>query len=418
MPRKVFLAVLIALLLSVSGLAAEPVVSDGVGASRKDSLRISLITCFPGDEIYQLFGHSALRVQQMGSIPFDWAFNYGMFSFDSGNFVYRFTKGETDYMLGVYDFEDFMTDYVMRGSTVVEQELNLTTEEKERLLALLVENAAPQNRVYRYNFLYDNCATRPRDRIEEVIGYPVDWGGPKEELSFRDEIHRYGGNYSWFMFGIDLALGKELDNHATWREQMFVPLILQDALGQAVVCRSDSLAAQPLISRETVLFEADGSPVLPQTPWYFSPFFIALLLLVAAVCVTYVNQQYRCVSKWFDAVFYGICFVGGCIVYFLIFFSEHPATTVNFNALWLSPLALVAAVFPYLRPLQIVAKWYHFVNLVALALFLVIAVLQIQHFNIAVYPLVVVSILRSYNYITIYRISTRNYKPVSLHRNE
>lgn len=419
MSRKVGFIAIVVFLLSVIGLSAAPLVPDGAATSGEDSLRISLITCYPGDEIYQLFGHTAIRVQQTGGNPFDCAFNYGMFSFDSGNFVYRFTKGETDYMLGVYDFEDFMVDYVMRGSTVVEQELNLTKAEKEELLAMLVENAAPQNRVYRYNFLFDNCATRPRDRIEAAVDGSIDFGGAHESLSFRDEIHRYGRNYKWFMFGVDLALGKALDEHATWMEQMFVPMILQDAFNQAVVSRSDSLQeAVPLVCRETLLFEATGSPVLPPTPWYLSPVFMALLLLTAAGCVTYVNLQYRRVSRWFDAVFYGLCFVGGCIIYFLVFFSEHPATTINFNALWLSPFALIAALFPYIAPLRVVAKWYHWVNLGALALFLIVAALQIQHFNIAVYPLVAASILRSYNYIAVCRASARNYKPASLHRNE
>lgn len=419
MSRKVCFIAIVAFLLSVIGLSAAPLAPDSTATSGEDSLRISLITCYPGDEIYQLFGHTALRVQQTGDNPFDWAFNYGMFSFDSGNFVYRFTKGETDYMLGVYDFEDFMVDYVMRGSTVVEQELNLTQEEKAALMAALVENAAPQNRVYRYNFLFDNCATRPRDRIEAAVEGSIDFGSAHESLTFRDEIHRYGRNYEWFMFGVDLALGKALDDRATWREQMFVPMILQDAFNQAVVSRPDSLQkVAPLVCRETLLFESDSSPVLPPTPWYLSPVFVALLLLAAAGFITYVNQQYRRVSRWFDAVFYGFCFVGGCIIYFLVFFSEHPATTINLNALWLSPFALIAALFPYVAPLRVVAKWYHWVNLGALALFLIIAALQIQHFNIAVYPLVAVSILRSYNYIAVCRASARNYKPASLHRNE
>lgn len=68
-----------------------------------DNLRISLVTCYPGDKIYELFGHTAIRVQRSGSEAFDLAFNYGMFSFATGNFVYKFTAGQTDYMLGAYD---------------------------------------------------------------------------------------------------------------------------------------------------------------------------------------------------------------------------------------------------------------------------------------------------------------------------
>ena len=64
----------------------------------KDSLRISLLTCWPGPEVYELFGHTGLRVQRISAEqPFDVVFNYGLFDFSTPHFVYRFTKGETDY---------------------------------------------------------------------------------------------------------------------------------------------------------------------------------------------------------------------------------------------------------------------------------------------------------------------------------
>lgn len=123
-------------------------------AQPNDSLSISLLTCSPGTEIYELFGHTGIRVQQFGETPFDIVFNYGMFSFNAPNFVYRFTKGETDYCLGVNDFRDFITAYVMRDSRVDEQILNLTGLQKRALLDALIENARPENRTYRYSFLF------------------------------------------------------------------------------------------------------------------------------------------------------------------------------------------------------------------------------------------------------------------------
>lgn len=416
-----YLFVIIMFLQAVC-LWAMPVSEKSDTVAIDDNLRISLVTCYPGDKIYELFGHTAIRVQRSGSGAFDLAFNYGMFSFATGNFVYKFTAGQTDYMLGAYDFDDFMVDYVMRGSKVVEQELNLTPESKQQLLNALIQNARPENRVYRYNFLFDNCATRPRDMVEQAVkSFGVVQYGEEHELpSFRTLIHRYADNYSWFMFGVDLALGHELDRPASWREQMFIPVLLEEAFREAKVVEIiDSIQTEvPLVCAEQVLFDPGSSPVLPPTPWYLTPLFVGLVLLLIALGVTYVDRQYRRVSLWFDSVFYGLCFLGSIVIYFLIFFSEHPTTDINYNALWLTPLSLIAATLPYVRSMRGVVRAYHVLNLVAILLFLITAVFGIQHYNIGVYPLIATSALRSVNYIVLYRISTRTYKPSSLHRNE
>ena len=44
-----------------------------------DSVSVSLITCYPGPEIYKLYGHTALRVRYG---EWDVMFNYGVFDFD------------------------------------------------------------------------------------------------------------------------------------------------------------------------------------------------------------------------------------------------------------------------------------------------------------------------------------------------
>ena len=115
----------------------RPKVSATSGAPG-DSLAVSLITCEPGPQIYELYGHTAIRIRHMRTGD-DVAFNYGMFNFDAPNFVMRFVLGETDYMLGVYPYEDFLEEYRLRGSKVIEQTLNLTAQEKERLLRALAE---------------------------------------------------------------------------------------------------------------------------------------------------------------------------------------------------------------------------------------------------------------------------------------
>lgn len=133
-----------------------------------DSIRISLLTCASGEEIYSLFGHTAIRYENY-TRGIDAVFNYGIFNFNAPNFILRFALGETDYQLGVTDYERFAAEYYYLERDVWQQELNLTVQEKEKLVMLLEENYRPENRIYRYNFFYDNCATRPRDLIENPL---------------------------------------------------------------------------------------------------------------------------------------------------------------------------------------------------------------------------------------------------------
>ena len=147
---------------------------------QEDNIKVSLMTCAPGTEIYALFGHTALRYEDKARGE-DWVFNYGMFSFNTPHFIYRFVKGETDYELGVTRYPYFEGSYAMRGSSVYQQTLNLTISEKQELRRLLEENYLPKNRVYRYNFFYDNCTTRARNIIEKCIEGKVVYSEGKED---------------------------------------------------------------------------------------------------------------------------------------------------------------------------------------------------------------------------------------------
>ena len=49
---------------------------------KNDTLEVSLITKYPAAEVYELYGHEAVRVK---SSDFDLAFDYGLFDFDAPN---------------------------------------------------------------------------------------------------------------------------------------------------------------------------------------------------------------------------------------------------------------------------------------------------------------------------------------------
>ncbi|MBR1720091.1 MAG: DUF4105 domain-containing protein, partial [Phocaeicola sp.] len=162
----------------------------------QDSLRWSLLTCQPSQEIYQLFGHTALRCENY-TRKVDLVFNYGMFSFNTPNFVMRFVKGETDYLLGVEEYADFLQNYKRRGSGVIQQTLNLTQEEANKLWQSLLENARPENRVYRYNYFYNNCTSKARDMVEQCLDGKVVYPETKSGKTFRSIIHEYTKGSDW-----------------------------------------------------------------------------------------------------------------------------------------------------------------------------------------------------------------------------
>ncbi|HAD02404.1 MAG TPA: hypothetical protein DCE74_09385, partial [Porphyromonadaceae bacterium] len=146
--------------------------------------RISILTSYPSDEeVFTLYGHTAIRILDPAQ-NIDLVFNYGIFDFHTPNFIYRFAKGETDYMLGVADFQNYFIEYQMRGSKVVEQALNLNQVEKEKLWQALIVNYEPQNRTYRYNFFFDNCSTKPRDLVEKAVEGKINYKENKNKLTF------------------------------------------------------------------------------------------------------------------------------------------------------------------------------------------------------------------------------------------
>lgn len=134
-----------------------------------DSSRITLLTVAPGDELYSAFGHTGIRITDYKN-NFDVVFNYGTFDFEQHGFYTNFIKGKMRYMISTDRFEDFMAEYAYTKRSVTEQELNLTAEDKQKVFAFLYTNALPENREYYYDFFWDNCATRPRDVFEKVLG--------------------------------------------------------------------------------------------------------------------------------------------------------------------------------------------------------------------------------------------------------
>ena len=248
---------------------AQSQAANETGTEYYDSVEISLITCSPHEEIYSLYGHSALRVRDLHTGE-DLSFNYGVFNYKQDFFVLRFVFGKTDYELGIAPFGEFCKYYKYWGSQVSEQVLNLTAPEKRNIVRELFINYRPENRVYRYNFFFDNCASRPRDVIERNVGGRIQYQAIGQEPSFRQMIHEHNKLHPWNALGIDLLLGVRADMPTTQREQHFLPENLERDFAQATILNADG-TTRKLVKERRIVIEPgiqlvkEEFPLSPQT---------------------------------------------------------------------------------------------------------------------------------------------------------
>lgn len=366
-------------------------------AGAQDRVRVSLLTCEPGTEIYALFGHTALRYEDP-SRDIDWVFNYGVFSFNTPNFVYRFVKGETDYQLGIVPYRYFETEYALRGSSVYQQTLNLKPEEKLRLWQVLEENYLPQNRVYRYNFFYDNCTTRARDRIEQCIDGKIEYPEARSGLSFHDIVHQYTDGHEWEEFGIDLCLGAEADRPISGREQMFAPFYMKEAAEKAVIVASDG-TRRPLVLEETKIVDAKPEPTEPILP--FSPFAAGMILLLASIGIAAYYLHLRRIPHGWYVFLFAVQGLAGCVIAFLFFCSVHPTVGSNWLLALLNPLPLFYLPVLIYHAIKGKKEPYHLINFAYLTLFIILIPVLPQEFNSTVLPLALSLWVASASYLII-----------------
>lgn len=358
-------------------------VCTAINAQRSDSLRFSLLTCAPGQVVYELFGHTAIRYQNFTRNQ-DYVFNYGMFDFDTPNFAYRFAKGQADYQLGINSFEGFRRSYAYRRSSVYEQELNLTTVEKQKLQQLLFVNYQPENRVYRYNYFYNNCTTCARDQIEKAIQGRVVYPEGEHGKSFRGIIHQYTAACPWDRLGIDLLLGAEADEEIDSRLQMFAPFYMRDFASKAFIEATDG-SKRPLVSRETMVVEVEPRTIEPG--FFLSPMTCAILFLLVNLLVAYLQITKHCVYWGWDVLLYGAQGMAGCVITFLFFFSTHPTVGSNWMLAVLHPLALFFIPWTFFRRKKGVKDYFSMVNTVYLTFFMISIPFIPQVFNLTILPL-------------------------------
>ncbi len=370
-----------------------------VNAQKPDSIRFSLLTCAPGEAIYELFGHTAIRYQNFTRTT-DIVFNYGMFSFDTPHFVYRFVKGENDYQLGINSMAGFKASYAHRGSSVYEQELNLTTEEKIKLKNLLLDNFRPENRVYRYNYFYNNCTTCARDQIERCVTGQIVYPHVESDKTFREIVHEFSIGSPWDQLGMDLCLGEEADRPIGIRLQMFAPFYLRKFVSEAYIEREDG-TRRPLVVKEVAVVDVEPQQTEPGFP--LSPMACAVLFLLVNIGIAFLQVRRNKIYKAWDLLLYGAQGLAGCIIAFLFFFSSHPTVGSNWMIILFNPLPLLFIPWTLFLRRKCKKDYFSYLNVFYLTFFTILSPLIPQEFNLTVLPLALGLLVNGISHLVVCR---------------
>lgn len=390
------IALLVAMLpAKAQSAAAKDSVARGANAANTGDTVVQFMVFYPGSDIYELEGHAALRVKTPKK---DYAVNYGTFDFDAPNFVYRFVKGETDYMATSYPASLAQMYYAGAGRRITAHTINLTPAQKERLICLLDSNLQPENCVYRYNYVLDNCSTRPIAMLEKALGDSIDFKPAKGiaggEVTFRDMMKSYHRNYPWYQFGIDLALGSGIDYVLSEREKTFAPAAADSMLMTATVNGLPLVTEYAVINDVPPFGAEEGPTTLMLTPLFV---FWMLFIIVAFVCF----RDIRCkkASKWLQSIFYLVLGVAGLVLTFLIFISVHYATSPNWLYIWINPLCLIPALLIWLKKCNRLVFYYQILNFAAVIVFILLWPILPQSFNAAMLPLALSDAMLAATYI-------------------
>lgn len=357
-------------------------------AQDSSRLRISLLTCTPGDLLYSTYGHSAIRVIDSGTTANsqvkDVVFNYGTFDFEDPDFYAKFVRGKLQYFVSADRFSDFVAEYQYYNRGITEQVINLTPEEKTAIKKFLLNNIKEEYKYYKYDFLFDNCTTRLRDiivRNKQIK--PVFKNVMPAGTSFREAIHLYlnKNDKEWDKLGIDILLGSPIDAVMTTDQQQFLPDNLMKAFD----------STDNLVASSSSLYPYQTKAV--NQSW-FNPLIIFSLLLLFIVLLDLSKNNIAAVFlKVFDRVLFFATGIIGILLLFMWLGTDHAMCKNNYNLLWAIPTHVMIAFFMGSKKKWV--KKYFFITSVLMLALLVTWYFLPQQLNMSLLAIVLLLLFRS-----------------------
>lgn len=360
--------------------------------------QVSVITLGPyHKELWSSWGHSVIRVYDPHQ-NIDWSYDYGVFSFESTDFFWNYALGKMYYSIGKSErFQAKVSAWKRRNRSVTEQVLNFTHEEVQYAFDLLETNYRPENRVYLYNYVYDNCATRIIDLIDQTTFNQTRYDDQfmTEGKKIRDLMDEGLKFQPWGDLIIDLFLGTQIDHVANQREYSMMPRYVQESFSTSTIIRNGS--ETPLVKDEILLYVAKPEDLKNGV---FTPFNVFALLFLIIGSVTYTGFKNQSHSKWIDLSLFSLTGMIGLICCFLWLGTEHLSKN-NWNVLWAIPFHLPAIWLTFygkFRPVLVLYfRFAGMIHLVTLLCWLIIP----QSLHPAVIPILIVLAVREF-YLSYY----------------
>lgn len=301
------------LLLSCGAFAQKAILSNNA--------EISVLTCASGNELYSLFGHTAIRVSDPEN-HVDIVYNFGAFDFSTPNFYLKFIKGDLRYFVVTSTYNDFLEEYIYLQRGVYEQRLNLMPIQKQFLFDRLEEIMNSDEKFYTYKFIDRNCTTLVADVIVATTGTPMSMKIKDAGKTNRKILYGYIQDHFYENLGISIMFGAKTDEDIY---KVYLPLQLMESITKT------ANKGVPLTSSTKTVVDAKSS--ISAFSWWNNFYTYALILLFIAL----VNHRLVYLTYFFIAGLFGIflCVIG--------FYSSHEELAQNYNALLFNPLLLPLA---------------------------------------------------------------------------
>jgi hypothetical protein len=351
--RRAAPALALAAMLGGSGLSAQVAVAPPPNSQTDmlhlpaQNMTVLLLTMGNGEQVWELFGHTAIVIRDNISGR-DTVFNWGVFDSHKPNFILHFLQGLMLYKLGGETLEQLLYQYRYFNRSVTSQELDLTVQQKDSLLALIRVNAQPENLEYRYDYFRDNCSTRPRDLLDRALGGQL--RAKADSLTgttYRSQALRLMQGGKLLVVGVDIGLGEPSDEQLTTWTAMFLPRVLHDFVGGLQV-RDSTGAMRPLVRNERVLFQSTRGPEYAAPP-RLAAWLLLVGLFVAGVIIWLASRAgrsraARVTLTIVTATWCVVCGLLGVVLTILWTATDHIFAHANENLLVFNPLWLVLAV--------------------------------------------------------------------------
>lgn len=321
-----------------------------------DKAEISLLTCGSGNELYSVFGHTAIRVFDPTK-NINTVYNFGTFDFDTPNFYPKFVKGDLQYFISVASYRDFIYEYQYYGRDVYEQILNLTNYQKQKIADELNGILFSDKKYYTYKFIDRNCTTMVADIVNKQV--PISLENSDRGKTYREIIYSYlQDNHFYENLGVNLLFGYKTDNTS---EKLFLPKELMEGIGNTNIKNG-----QPLVKLKKTIVEKKEQTTSFS---FLNSFYSYLLLTLVLLILTTKKAGYNTYL-----VFAGLM---GLLFCFVSLYSSHNELLLNYNILLFNPLFLLIAITSPKKRKTLLKRLIH-ASFILLAIYLILIITNVH----------------------------------------